>query len=388
MSEKLEHWLAKLPQDFQRKSGCQTAFLIGLKTDDDDETTLEMDELELLLGGLEIPVIGRYLWRRNDPYGKSLIGPGQLEKLVELLSQTSANLIVSNESLKPSQMAAIREATCMEVWDRGMVITQIFELRSSSAESQSQLALAKLRGQMPSLRGLGNIMSRSGAGIGTRGSGETELTRHQRKISRQELFLNRRLKQRQCHREITRKNRKKSALPIFALVGYTNSGKTTLLGRLVKDSTLTGEDKLFATLDTKTRRLVWDDHQVALVVDTVGFIRKLPPYLESSFCSTLEELDQADFLLLVLDGHDPNCERTADVVIQTLSGLGLEERETILIVNKVEDLGSVERGAIEQKLKGYSDQIFFVSGLTGEGVEPLRQWMKDCLNGGIKWPKA
>ena len=390
MTERLEHWLAQLPPDYGTDPEGKKALLVGIESAQchGEELTLELDELVLLLSNLGVETLGRMTFSRPKPDVRGFFGQGQRQKIKDQLDELGANLLVSNDTLTALQTTTLREETLCDVWDRPLVITQIFERRASSAESKAQLGLVSLRSQLPSLRGLGQQMSRSGAGIGTRGSGETEYERHRRKLSRQERVLSSKIKDSAKAREQRRISRQKKGLETFALVGYTNSGKTTLLSSLTGDKSIVGENKLFATLDPKTRRLVWPDGKVALVTDTVGFLRRLPPQLEASFRATLEEIKEATALVLVLDAHDPTIDHTCQVVLDTLEALGTEELPLVLVLNKIDTMSPERVESLKAHFERAHERVFALSAQTGEGVEELKSYLWTLVKGEGTWQKA
>lgn len=390
LSERLSHWLARLPPDYGSDPEGKKALIVGLATAEchGPELTLELDELVLLLANLGVQTLERSVFSRPVPDPRGFYGTGQREKLKEKMEELGANLLVSNDSLTPTQKDTLREQCLCDVWDRALVITRIFEHRASTAESKAQLSLAALKSNLPTLRGLGQQMSRSGAGIGTRGSGETEYERHRRKLSRREQKINEKLVQSAQARRMRRRDRQRAGVNLFALVGYTNSGKTSLLSALTGDHRVCGENRLFATLDPKTRRLVWPDGAVALLTDTVGFLRRLPPQLEAGFRATLEEIKEASALLLVLDCADSAVDATADVVVSTLRELGVEGMPLIAVLNKIDVQSSTAVRAQVEHLSHQYERVFALSAATGQGVDELKAYMRTLVKGEARWRKA
>ena len=247
----------------------------------------------------------------------------------------------------------------------------IFEKRAVTAEAKLQVELARCRYELPHLRGLGRQMSNAGAGIGTRGPGETEFERHRRKLQVRAVDISRKLEEIRRRRDSQRKQRRRNGVPTIALVGYTNSGKTTLLKRLCGDEKLYAADQLFATLDTAVRSVRSPSGRVLLFADTVGFIRELPPQLIAAFRATLEEATQADMLLIVLDINDPDILATYDVIQMTLQEIGAAELPRTIVLNKIDRAGSFRVARVKEQFRGENIPVCALSALTGVGVSDL-----------------
>lgn len=291
------------------------------------------------MANLDIETAAVSVQKKEHPDPAFLVGRGKAESLKTLARASHADLLVCNDMLTPIQLANLRAATDCEVWDRALVITKIFESRAVTAEAKLQVELARCRYELPHLRGLGRQMSNAGAGIGTRGPGETEYERHRRKLRLRIEEINRRLEQMRARRESQRKRRRKNGIPTAALVGYTNSGKTTILRRLCGDESLFAKDLLFATLDTAVRSVRTPAGRTVLLADTVGFIRELPPQLIAAFRTTLEETTHADMLLVVLDVNDPDIVSTYGVILETLAGIGASGLPRMIVLNKIDRAG-------------------------------------------------
>ena len=263
-----------------------------------DDTELSLDELVMLLENLRIPTVARVVQNRVVPDPASFIGSGKAEEIKDFAAKTGATLLVVDDFLSPTQKSNLQKITSLQVWDRAFVIMKIFENRAHTAEAKLQVELAQYRYEIPSLKGLGHQMSRTGGGIGTRGPGETEFERHRRKLERRIKGITERLEEVRKRRRERRDKRRRDGVPLVALVGYTNSGKSTLLKALSKDETIISANQLFSTLDTVVRRVSYRDGGGFLLSDTVGFIRKLPPELVAAFRATLEEVSGAALLLL------------------------------------------------------------------------------------------
>ena len=345
--------------------------MTGLQLPDRDDLELLLEELRLLLANLDIEVVAVSTQKKARPDPAFLIGSGKAEALKVLAEGSQADLIVCNDMLTPIQLANLRARTEREVWDRALVITKIFEKRAVTAEAKLQVELARCRYELPHLRGLGRQMSNAGAGIGTRGPGETEFERHRRKLQVRAVDISRKLEEIRRRRDSQRKQRRRNGVPTIALVGYTNSGKTTLLKRLCGDEKLYAADQLFATLDTAVRSVRSPSGRVLLFADTVGFIRELPPQLIAAFRATLEEATQADMLLIVLDINDPDILATYDVIQMTLQEIGAAELPRTIVLNKIDRAGSFRVARVKEQFRGENIPVCALSALTGVGVSDL-----------------
>ena len=282
----------------------EKAILVGLSADcfrpEENATDESLDELEALLetaGGI---CEAKVLQNRHTPDPHSFIGEGKAQEVRTLLESTGATLVVFDNDLSPSQIRALEELTDATVLDRSALILDIFAQRAKTAEGRLQVELAQYQYLLPKLSGMGTSMSRLGGGIGTRGPGETKLETDRRHIRERITRLQAELDEVRRVRATQRERRVKNSMPVVALVGYTNAGKSTLLNALT-GAGIPANDRLFDTLDTTTRRLKVSDHLEILLSDTVGFIAKLPHHLIEAFQATLEELQYADLLLHVID---------------------------------------------------------------------------------------
>ena len=317
--------------------------------------------------------------KKEKPDPAFLLGSGKVDSLKILAEASQADLIVCNDMLAPIQLSNIRKKTDCEVWDRALVIMKIFEQRATTAEAKLQVDLARCRYEMPHLRGLGMQMSNAGADIGTRGPGETELERHRRKLQSRIVEATRKLDEMKKRREGQRKQRRKSGIPTVALVGYTNSGKTTLLRRMSGDQKLYAADQLFATLDTTVRSIRLPSGKQFLMADTVGFIRSLPPDLIAAFRTTLEEVRQADMIMIVLDVNDPDVLSTYGVIQETLLEIGAASLPRTVVLNKIDRAGDLRTLQVKEQLKGEGIPVYGISALTGKGLDSLwnvLDWIK------------
>ncbi|MBP7073025.1 MAG: GTPase HflX [Clostridia bacterium] len=310
-------------------SDTERAVLVGVE---DEEALEELGELLKTAGGCEV---GRMVQSRDKKDTAFFIGKGKLKELMLLCQAVEANLAVFDEELSGAQIRNLEEALGLKVIDRTQLILDIFAQRARSREGKLQVELAQLKYMVPRLIGLGQQMSRTGGGIGTRGPGEKKLEVDRRRIRDRLNDLENELKQLKKHRDLQREGRILGKAFQVCLVGYTNAGKSTLLNSLA-DADIYAEDQLFATLDPTTRRVTLGNGKEVLVTDTVGFIRKLPHDLIEAFKSTLEEVVYADLLIHVVDGSNPDYEDQARVVIDVLSELGAGDKASIMAINKID----------------------------------------------------
>lgn len=346
--------------------------------DDGGETEASLDELILLLKNIDVPVAARVLQKRRMPDPSSFLGGGKAQEIKEYAEPNEITHLVVDDFLTPTQKSNLQKLTGLFVWDRAFVIMKIFESRAHTAEAKLQVELAQYRYEIPSLKGLGHQMSRTGGGIGTRGPGETEFERHRRKLDRRMKSIARRLEDVRRRREERRDRRRREGVPLAALVGYTNSGKSTLLRALSKDAGIVAKDQLFSTLDTVVRRIAYRDGGSFLLSDTVGFIRKLPPELIAAFRATLEEAANADLLLLVLDSSDKDPVETLDIVLDTLRGLGAEGLPRVVVLNKIDKSGeAAESVAVELRARG--ERVVCVCALDRRGFDELLAEIKEIF---------
>lgn len=356
------------------------AVVFGIERPSDDEGwSSAVGELKLLLENLDVDVIEASSQKRARPDPMTFIGSGKAEEIGVIAREMGATLLVCTDDLGPGQRAELQELTKLEVWDWPLVIMKIFEARAHTAEAKLQVELARARYELPQLRGFGSQMSRTGGGIGTRGPGETEFERHRRKLERRVKEIQRRLEQVRQRREGQRKRRRRAGLPTVALVGYTNSGKTTLLRRLSHDASLIGEDRLFATLDPSVRRVRLPRGQTVLFSDTVGFVRRLPPDLVAAFRATLEEVAGADLLLLLLDVDDGRLQETLETVESTLKAIDAATVPSIIVLNKVD---KVEAALVEHqvtRLRNRGDRVVPLSAKEGWGQKELLHLVEELL---------
>lgn len=358
----------------------ERALLIGIETpntpviagvSEANISLLELVELAKTAGAIVVDTI---LQKRPSKDPAFLIGKGKLAEISRIVQAKEIDLIIFDEELSGSQLRNIENFTNTKVVDRTGLILDIFGQRAKSREGRVQVELAQLNYLMPRLQGRGIALSRLGAGIGTRGPGETKLETDRRHIRRRIDSLKNELNEIQNQRQTIRREREKNKIPVIALVGYTNAGKSTLLNALC-DADVFAEDKLFATLDTTTRKLQLEDNTTVLLSDTVGFIRKLPHQLVEAFKSTLEEAVLADLLLIVADASDPYSSDHIRVVNEILNDLGASDKPSILVWNKWDLVDSDFRTPI------FRDKLIEinVSAVTGEGLDELKEAIKNNL---------
>lgn len=347
------------------------------------ETSLE--ELALLLGSLGIETLGSVVQRRQGPDPACLIGRGKAEDLRLFCLARSARYVVVDERLSPVQKSNLEKLTGATVWDRPFVIMKIFERRAVTAEARLQVELALTRYEIPHLKGLGLQMSRTGAGIGTRGPGETEFERHRRRLERRVREIARKLENVRRQRRLVRDRRRKRGVPTVSLIGYTNSGKSTLLRTLSGDTSILAEDRLFSTLDTSVRRIVLPGGGAVLFSDTVGFIRNLPPALVAAFRATLEEIREAELLLLLLDASDPEAMATYEVIVDTLEEIGCRELPRLLVLNKLDAVSRSEAESLALLLRAKGEDVLTISALRGVGLQGLLAAVERELTARNEW---
>ena len=312
--------------------------LIGVITSDEALVNSSLDELALLLktaGGVEC---GRLTQRLEHPDTKSYLGSGKVDELKQEIYIREADAVVCDDELSPVQMHTLSDELGVKVIDRTLVILDIFAAHAKTREGKIQVEMAQLKYRASHLSGMGTALSRQGGGIGTRGPGETKLETDRRAVRSRMGQLSRQIKDMESVRNTNRKKRRQEQIPVIALVGYTNAGKSTLLNALTGSNVLS-EDKLFATLDPTTRSLSLSDGMQVLLTDTVGFIHKLPHQLIEAFHSTLEEAQYADIILHVIDASDKQWEMHNKVVYDTLSGLKVTGKPVIAVFNKMDEAG-------------------------------------------------
>lgn len=328
----MEKWML---EDIEPERAVLAGLHASVFTPEEDATWESLDELEALLETAGGECVAKMLQSRNAPDARTFIGEGKTQELTALARENDASLIIFDNELSPSQMRVLEEETGRTVLDRSALILDIFAQRARTGEGKLQVELAQYQYILPRLTGMGKSMSRLGGGIGTRGPGETKLESDRRHIRLRIDHLRRDLENVRRVRAVQRRHRKKTEMPLVAIVGYTNAGKSTLLNTLT-GSDIEANDRLFDTLDPTTRKLRISDTQEVLLSDTVGFIRKLPHHLISAFKATLEELAYADLLLHVVDISREDWREQAETVEKVIAQLGAQQIPQILVCNKAD----------------------------------------------------
>ncbi|HKM22396.1 MAG TPA: GTPase HflX [Lachnospiraceae bacterium] len=351
----------------------EKVILVGVSTYDHDDTEESVAELAELCITADAEVVGELIQNREQIHAATYLGKGKLLELKELIWECDATGIVCDDELSPVQLRNLSDELDVKVMDRTLVILDIFAKRAATAEGKIQVELAQLRYAQARLIGYGRSMSRLGGGIGTRGPGEKKLEVDRRTIKHRIAVLNQELNAVKKHREVTRQQRERNHIPVAAIVGYTNAGKSTLLNALTGSEVLS-EDKLFATLDPTTRLLELPGKQQLLLTDTVGFIRKLPHHLIEAFRSTLEEAKYADIIIHVVDAANPQMDHQMFVVYQTLTELGVTDKPVVTLFNK-QDL--VEERQVLKDLK--AQKTLEISAKDGSGLLQLQEFLVKLL---------
>lgn len=341
--------------------------LFAVNSGEAESSTQSLDELSELAETAGAVAVGRLVQNREQMHPVTYLGKGKLEELKDLIWETEATGVICDDELSPVQLRSLTDAITVKVMDRTLIILDIFARRAMSAEGKIQVELAQLAYAQARLSGLGRSMSRLGGGIGTRGPGEKKLEMDRRLINKRMAVLNRDLMDIKRHREETRKQRKKNSLPIIAIVGYTNAGKSALLNSLT-GSKVPEEDQVFATLDPTTRIWRLPDKQEVLLTDTVGFIRKLPHHLIDAFRSTLEEAKYADLILHVVDAASSDMDFQMHVVYETLRELEISDKKIITLFNKQD---KITDQMVSKDLK--ADATLKISAKAGAGFAELEQ---------------
>ena len=341
----------------------------------EDTTDASIEELRELTYTAQAEVVGEIIQNKDHPETATYFGEGKLEELCVAAKELDATLLIFDDELTGSQIRNIENYTGVRTIDRSTLILDIFAQRAISKEGKIQVELAQLRYSLPRLSGMGTAMSRLGAGIGTRGPGETKLETDRRHIYRRIHSLEEELREIQAHRDLQRSRREKDNVVVAALVGYTNAGKSTILNYLTESEVL-AENMLFATLDPTVRKLPLPDERNAVIVDTVGFIRKLPHHLIEAFKSTLDEAVLADVLIHVIDSSNPEMHSQMRVVDELIQSLGCRAERIIAVFNKC-DVAPV----LSPRPEGNYTDYISVSAKSGEGMEELTELLHDALPG-------
>ena len=351
----------------------EKVILVAVKRNDRDNTEASLDELEELAQTAGAETLAKVIQNRESFHSATYVGKGKIEEIRLLVDELGATGVICDDELSPAQISNLTEELQVKVMDRTLLILDIFAARANTNEGKIQVELAQLKYQSSRLVGLRSSLSRLGGGIGTRGPGETKLEMDRRLIHDRIGQLRRELDNVVTHRELTRSQRSRTGIPVVAIVGYTNAGKSTLLNTLT-DAGVLSEDKLFATLDPTTRNLELPSGQQILMTDTVGFISKLPHQLVDAFKSTLEEAVYADIILHVVDASNPQMDTQMHVVYETLEHLGAQDKPVITAFNKM-DLWESDEVLRDFK----ADKTVSISAKHGNGLEDLKNAIEDIL---------
>ena len=363
----------------EEKINPDKAILTGLdaavfsKEETATESTLE--ELKALLETAGGTAVGTLLQSRPAPDPHSFLGEGKVEELRQAVEATGANMVIFDNDLSPSQIRTLEDITGATVIDRSALILDIFAQRAKTREGRLQVELAQYQYLLPRLSGMGRSLSRQGGGIGTRGPGETRLESDRRHIRTRISRLQQELKEVRRVRGVQRQLREKNSVPVVALIGYTNAGKSTLLNALT-GAGIPANNRLFDTLDTTTRRMTVSDTLDVLLSDTVGFIAKLPHNLVEAFQATLEELQYADLLLHVIDASDPERPAHMEVVEKLAAQLAPQGVPIIEVYNKAD--------LVEPQLIPVGENKVAISAATGTGLPRLLELVEKNLDTGVK----
>lgn len=351
----------------------ERVILVGVSEQDGDDTKDSLEELKELVATAGAVTEGMVIQNRERIHPGTYVGTGKVSEIKEMLATTGATGIVCDDELSPAQMKNLEDLLDTKVMDRTLVILDIFAAHASTSEGKIQVELAQLRYSMTLLAGFGRSMSRLGGGIGTRGPGEKKLEMDKRIIRTRISQLKRELAEVKKHREVARGQRMRNHVPVAAIVGYTNAGKSTLLNHLTHAGVLE-EDKLFATLDPTTRQLELPGKQQILLTDTVGFIRKLPHHLIEAFKSTLEEAKYADFIIHVVDASNPQADKQMYIVYNTLRELDIRDKKIVTLFNKM------DRPEADRELRDFrADHTARISARNDRDLETVKELLAQVL---------
>ncbi|MFD2701244.1 GTPase HflX [Paenibacillus shunpengii] len=359
------------------------AVIVGLQMNSQEDFEHSMEELGNLANACDIEVAAVLTQKAERIHPAHYIGSGKIEELSNLLKMLETTIVIFNDELSPSQVRNLEKKLDAAVLDRTTLILNIFAERARSRESQLQVELARLQYVLPRLSGISSSSGRQRGGVGTknRGSGETKLELSQRRIEEKITELNRELELLVSQRQTQRRRRQKTEMPVVSLVGYTNTGKSSLMNALLdkydaaSEKAVLAKDMLFATLQTSVRQISLPDRKRFLLTDTVGFVSKLPHHLVKAFRSTLEEVLESDLLLHVVDASNPDAEQLIEVTNQTLKELGADKIPVVYVYNKI-DLSSELMNEIQVR-----KPAVFVSAKTGQGLDQLEAAIKQQLFG-------
>lgn len=349
----------------------QRAILVGVNLNSESDFEYSMEELANLTEACDVEVIGKVTQNLHRVNPSHYIGTGKIEEVAAFVKEADANLVIFNDELSPSQIRNLEADLDCKVIDRTILILDIFAQRAKTKEAQLQVEVAHLQYMMPRLIGLRESLGRQSGGVGTKnkGVGEKKLELDRRKIEEQIAALNKELEALVAQRQTQRKQRKKNEVPVVALVGYTNSGKSTMMNAMLEmfngsaEKQVFEKDMLFATLETAVRNIQLPDNKSFLLTDTVGFVSKLPHHLVKAFRSTLEEVAEADLLIHVVDYANPNYEHLIEITNQTLKKIGVENIRAIYAYNKAD--------VIDIEIPKVQDDRVYLSAKQKVGIDEL-----------------
>jgi len=364
---------------YETKENAERLLLVGVAIGNEEEVMESLDELEELAHTAGGETVYKTIQNREAFHPGTYVGKGKLEELKELVEEYDIDTVVCDDELSPAQLRNIEAVLHTKVIDRTIMILDIFAMRAITKEGKIQVELAQLKYRASRLIGLRSSLSRLGGGIGTRGPGEKKLEMDRRLIRERISILGRELDEVKRTRDIARRKRMDSSIPLVAIVGYTNAGKSTLLNTLTGAGILE-EDKLFATLDPTTRMYEYEDGSQVLFTDTVGFINKLPHNLIDAFRSTLEEAKYADIILHVVDISNPACDMQMDVVYETLDKLGVSDKPIITLYNKIDK--AVDEQFMVRDMK--SNIVVRASAKKQIGLDKLLEHIAKLLDDGMR----
>lgn len=351
----------------------EKVILVGVNKNDNEDMDKSLEELEELALTAGAVTVGKLIQNRENVHPGTYLGKGKIEELADLIWETEATGIICDDELSPAQLGNLQDLLEAKVMDRTLIILDIFAARASTNEGKIQVELAQLKYRQSRLVGLRKSLSRLGGGIGTRGPGEKKLEMDRRLIKDRVSQLNKELNEVKRHRQTQREQRSKNLVPVIAIVGYTNAGKSTLLNQLT-GANVYEEDQLFATLDPTTRNLKLSSKQEVLLTDTVGFIRKLPHHLIDAFRSTLEEAKYADIILHVVDGANDQSTLQMLTVYETLYNLGVTDKTIITAFNKCD-----KEGFITEQQDNLACEIINISAKSKIALDDLLEIIENVL---------
>lgn len=359
---------------YENKEEIEKVILFAVDLDNGEQVPANLDELEELVATAGAETLGRMIQNKDSIEKATYLGTGKVEDLRDMVERLGATGVVCDDELSPIQMKNLEQELDTKVMDRTMIILDIFAKHATTREGKLQVELAQLKYRSNRLIGMGQVMSRLGGGIGTRGPGEKKLEVDRRLIRERISKLSADLKDDIAHREVMRKQRLNSQIPIVSIVGYTNAGKSTLLNHMTQAGVLE-EDKLFATLDPTSRNYKLPNGQEIILTDTVGFIRKLPHHLIDAFRSTLEEAKFADIILHVVDISNPQADLHILTVYDTLRELGVKDKPVVTLFNKIDKVDELPAVKDFQ-----ADHTLYISAKQETGFEKITDILAEIIN--------